>query len=104
VRNTEAANLVNFIKANVPASDYLVIAGDFNTDSRSESCFSTFSQVVSTASPYPADRNGNTNTNASRGKPYDHVLVDADLLAYQTSTLIGSSSFAAGTVIDTRVY
>ncbi|MFY0526885.1 lamin tail domain-containing protein [Archangium gephyra] len=104
VRNTEAVNLVNFIKANVPASDFLVIAGDFNTDSRSESCFSTFSQVVSTASPYPADRNGNGNTNASRGKPYDHVLVDADLRAYQTATVIGGSSFAAGTVIDTRVY
>ncbi|KFA91624.1 lamin tail domain-containing protein [Archangium violaceum] len=104
VRNTEATNLVNYIKANVPTSDYLVIAGDLNTDSRSESCFSTFSQVVSTASPYPVDRNGNGNTNASRGKPYDHVLVDADLRAYQTATVIGSSSFAAGTVIDTRVY
>ncbi|OJT21307.1 endonuclease [Archangium sp. Cb G35] len=104
VRNTEATNLSNFIKANVPTSDYLVIAGDLNTDSRSEACFTTFSQVVSTASPYPADRNGNTNTNASRGKPYDHVLVDADLRAYQTATVIGSSSFAAGTVIDTRVY
>ncbi len=104
VRNTEAVNLVNFIKANVPATDFLVIAGDFNTSSRTESCFSTFSQVVSTASPYPVDRNGNGNTNASRASPYDHVLVDADLRAYQTSTLIGSSSFAAGTVIDTRVY
>ncbi|HEX5745114.1 MAG TPA: lamin tail domain-containing protein [Archangium sp.] len=104
IRNTEATNLVNFIKANVPTTDYLVIAGDYNTSSRTESCFTTFSQVVSTASPYPADRNGNTNTNASRGSPYDHVLVDADLRAWQTATVIGSSSFAAGTVIDTRVY
>jgi len=103
-RNTEATNLVNLIKANIPTGDYLAIGGDFNTSSRSESCFSTFSQVVSTASPYPADRNGNTNTNASRGSPYDHVLIDADLRAYQTSTVIGASSFAAGTVIDTRVY
>lgn len=104
VRNTEANNLVNFIRANIPTGDYLAIGGDFNTSSRSESCFSTFSQVVSTAAPYPADRNGNTNTNASRGKPYDHVLVDSDLRAYQTATVIGSSSFSAGTVIDTRVY
>ena len=36
VRNTEATNLVNFIKANVPAGDYLAIGGDFNTDSRTE--------------------------------------------------------------------
>ncbi|WNG32540.1 endonuclease [Archangium violaceum] len=104
VRNTEATNLVNFIKANVPAGDYLAIGGDFNTSSRSESCFTTFSQVVSTASPYPADRNGNTNTNAGRSSPYDHVLVDSDLRAYQTAVVIGASSFSAGLVADTRVY
>jgi endonuclease/exonuclease/phosphatase family metal-dependent hydrolase len=104
VRNTEATNLTNFIKANIPTGDYLAIGGDFNTDSRSESCFSTFSQVVSTASPYPADRNGNTNTNASRGKPYDHVLVDSDLRQYQVATVIGGSTFSAGLVADTRVY
>jgi endonuclease/exonuclease/phosphatase family metal-dependent hydrolase len=103
-RNSEAVSLVNFIKTHVPATDYLVIAGDFNTSSRTEAAFSTFSQVVSTAAPYPADRNGNTNTNASRGSPYDHVLVDADLRAYQTATVIGGSSFAAGLVADTRVY
>ncbi|WP_257459343.1 lamin tail domain-containing protein [Archangium lipolyticum] len=103
-RNTEATNLVNFIKTHVPTGDYLAIGGDFNTSSRSESCFTTFSQVVTTSSPYPADRNGNTNTNASRGSPYDHVLVDSDLRAYQTSTVIGSSSFSAGLVVDTRVY
>jgi endonuclease/exonuclease/phosphatase family metal-dependent hydrolase len=103
-RNTEATNLTNFIKANIPTSDYLAIGGDFNTSSRTESCLTTFSQVVSTASPYPADRNGNTNTNASRGSPYDHVLVDSDLRAYQVATVIGSSSFSAGLVADTRVY
>ena len=104
VRNTEATNLVKFINANVPAGDFLVIGGDFNTGSRSEACLSTFSQVVSTASPYPADRNGNTNTNAGRSSPYDHVLVDGDLRAYQTSVVIGSSTFANGLVADTRVY
>nr|WP_244237416.1 lamin tail domain-containing protein [Corallococcus llansteffanensis] len=104
VRNTEASNLVKFINANVPAGDFLAIGGDFNSGSRSEALFSTFSQVVSTASPYPADRNGNTNTNAGRNSPYDHVLVDSDLRAYQTSVVIGSSTFANGLVADTRVY
>ncbi|QRK08687.1 pre-peptidase C-terminal domain-containing protein [Archangium violaceum] len=104
VRNSEANSLVNYVKANIPAGDYLAIGGDFNTDSRSESCLSTFSQVVTTSGPHPADRNNNTNTNAGRSKPYDHVLVDADLRAYQTATVIGSSSFSAGLVVDTRVY
>ncbi len=103
-RNTEAQSLVSRIKASIPAGDYLAIGGDFNTGTRTESAFSTFSQVVTTGSPYPADRNGNTNTNATRAKPYDHVLVDSDLRAYQTSTVIGSSSFSAGLVVDTRVY
>jgi endonuclease/exonuclease/phosphatase family metal-dependent hydrolase len=104
VRNTEAGNLVNFIKANVPTGDFLAIGGDFNSDTRSEPLFTAFSSVVSTASPYPADRNGNVNTNATRAKPYDHVLVSSNLRAYQTSTVIGSSSFSAGLVVDTRVY
>ncbi|MCP3098076.1 lamin tail domain-containing protein [Myxococcus sp. K15C18031901] len=103
-RNAEATSLVGFIQSKVPASDYLVIGGDFNTGSRSEAAFSTFSQVVSTASPYPADRNGNTNTNAGRSSPYDHVLVDGDLRPYQTAVVIGGSSFANGLVADTRVY
>ncbi|WP_225414331.1 lamin tail domain-containing protein [Stigmatella hybrida] len=103
-RNTEASSLVSRIKASIPAGDYLAIGGDFNTDSRSESCFSTFSQVVVTSSPYPADKNGNTNTNASRGKPYDHVLVNSGLRAYQTATVIGGSTFANGLVLDSRVY
>jgi hypothetical protein len=103
-RNNEASNLVSRIKASIPAGDYLAIGGDFNTDNRSESAFSSFSQVVVTSSPYPADKNGNTSTNAGRSKPYDHVLVDADLKAYQTATVIGSSSFAGGLVVDTRVY
>ncbi|MBJ6765454.1 lamin tail domain-containing protein [Myxococcaceae bacterium JPH2] len=104
VRNTEATNLLSFIQANVPASDYLVIGGDFNTGSRTEGCLNTLSAVVNTASPYPADRNGNGNTNAGRNSPYDHVLVDSDLRAYQTSVVIGGSSFASGLVADTRVY
>jgi endonuclease/exonuclease/phosphatase family metal-dependent hydrolase len=103
-RNIEANQLVSYIRQFVPASAYLVIAGDFNTGSRSESAVSTLSQVVVTAGPYPADRNGNTNTNASRGSPYDWVLVDSDLSAYRTSTLIGGSTFANGLVADTRVY
>ncbi len=104
VRNTEAANLVNFINASVPAGDYLVVGGDFNTDTRSEPCLSTFSSVASESSPYPADRNGNSNTNASRGKPYDHVLVDVDLSPYQVATVMGGSTFPSGLVADTRVY
>jgi endonuclease/exonuclease/phosphatase family metal-dependent hydrolase len=103
-RNTEANSLVGFINANIPPGDYLAIGGDFNTDNRSEACLSTFSSVVSVAAPHPADQNGNGNTNASRGKPYDHVLVDGDLRQYQIPTVIGASTYPSGLVLDSRVY
>ncbi|MCE9668881.1 endonuclease/exonuclease/phosphatase family protein [Myxococcus stipitatus] len=103
-RNAEANAIVNNIRAQIPASDYLVIGGDFNTDNRSESCFGTFQNVVVTAGPYPADKNGNGNTNASRAKPYDHVVVDADLNQYRKPTVIGNSTFPNGLVLDSRVY
>lgn len=103
-RNAEARALVQFIKAQVPAGAYLVIGGDLNTGSRGESCIGTLSQVVSTSGPWPADKNGNDNTNARRNEPYDWVLVDADLKPWQVPTVIGSSTFPAGLVVDTRVY
>ncbi|WP_338869071.1 lamin tail domain-containing protein [Myxococcus stipitatus] len=104
VRNTESTNLVAYIQSNVPAGDYLAIGGDLNTDTRTEASFSTLSQVVTTTAPYPADQNGNVNTNAGRSKPYDHVLVDSDLRQYQTGVVIGGNTFSGGLVVDTRVY
>jgi endonuclease/exonuclease/phosphatase family metal-dependent hydrolase len=103
-RNLEAQSLVSYLTQNVPDSAYLAIAGDFNTGSRTESCLTTLSSKVVTSGPYPVDQNGNGNTNASRAKPYDWVLVDPDLHARRTSTVIGASSYASGLVVDTRVY
>ncbi|PTL75227.1 endonuclease/exonuclease/phosphatase family protein [Vitiosangium sp. GDMCC 1.1324] len=104
VRQDEANALIERIRATVPADDYLVIGGDLNTANRSEPCLSVLTQVVVTASPYPSDKNGNTNTSAPRSKPYDYVLVDEDLRKYQQATIIGSNVFAAGLVLDSRVY
>ncbi|AUX46591.1 uncharacterized protein SOCE26_080970 [Sorangium cellulosum] len=104
VRNTEAQSLVRSINAHVPPGDYLVIGGDFNTDSRTEACITTFRQVVVASAPYPADKNGDADTNASRGKPYDWVLVDGDLEPHETAVVIGGSTFTNGLVVDTRVY
>lgn len=110
-RNLEARSLVSRIQANIPPGDFLTIGGDFNTKSRTESCFSTFSQVVvnpGTAGPFPVDRNNNGNTSAQRDDPYDHVMVDSDLRQYQIPTVIrgatSSSTFLNGLVLDSRVY
>ena len=103
-RNLEASALVALIQQHVPAGDLLVVGGDFNTDSSSEACLTTLSQVVSTSGPYPADGAGNGNTNAPRSKPYDRILPDADLLALQVPVAIGAQNFAAGLVFDSRVF
>ncbi|WP_437951235.1 lamin tail domain-containing protein [Sorangium sp. So ce296] len=104
VRNTEAQQLVSFIQAHVDPDDYLVIGGDFNTGGRDEACVTTLSSVVVKPGSYPADKNGNDKTNASRSKPYDWVLVDSDLEPLETAVVLGGSSFANGLVVDTRVY
>jgi len=110
-RNQQAAQLVAFIRTNVPVADYLVIGGDLNTDNRNEACLSTlsaaappFPSTVITAGPYPVDQAFIGHTNKSRAKPYDWVLVDADLHARRTPLVIGSNTFPNGLVFDSRVY
>ena len=103
-RNTQATNLRTYIQNNVPASDYVVIGGDMNTQSRSESCLTTFSSIVVTSAPYPVDQNGDGDTNAGRDKPYDWVMPGSSLAARSTPLVIGNNSFANGLVFDSRDY
>lgn len=103
-RNAEATALIGFLDANVPATDYLVVGGDLNTDSRGEIALTTLSARLSVAAPYPADGDGNDNTSGPRSRPYDWNLVSAELRARETSVVIGAASFTTGLVVDTRVY
>lgn len=103
-RNAEAQALVNTYIPSLamPAGSYLVLGGDFNTGSRSESCISTFSGTFVTASPYPVGQDGDPDTNAGRNSPYDWVLPNPTLNAIKTSTAYGSFLYANGLVFDTR--
>ncbi len=103
-RDTEATQLRGYINSNVPAGDYLVIGGDFNTSSRAEAALTTLAQIVDTAAPYPVDQAGDGDTNANRNSPYDWLMLDADLKAKRVPVVIGANSFANGLVVDTRVY
>ena len=103
-RDNEAKALVADIEKTVPAGDYLVIGGDFNTGSRTEACVVTLSKIVSNGAPYPADNAGNVNTSASRSKAYDWVMASPSLRSLATSVVIGGRSFASGLVVDSRVY
>lgn len=103
-RPSEATQLVGYINAMVPAGDYLVIAGDCNSDSRTETAITTLGQVVDVGAPFPADQAGDPDTNSTRSKPYDWVMLDGELKALQTPVTIGAASFPAGLVFDSRVY
>jgi endonuclease/exonuclease/phosphatase family metal-dependent hydrolase len=103
-RNNSAEALLGYLDENVPASDHIVIGGDLNTYSRTEACIQTLSAVADTLAPWPADEAGNTNTNAGRSSPYDWVIPGHTLADLSTPLIIGSKSFPAGLVFDSRVY
>jgi endonuclease/exonuclease/phosphatase family metal-dependent hydrolase len=101
-RQSQAQQLVTYIQANVPAEDYLLLGGDFNTYSTSESCLSTLGTLLTTAAPYPVDQSGDADTNASRAEQYDWVLAESELDGLETPVKIGTLSFANGLVFDSR--
>jgi hypothetical protein len=102
-RDNEAQDLLTYISSlNAPSTSYFIVGGDFNTDSRSESCISTFSSFFTTSGPYPVGDDGTEGTNASRSKPYDWVLANSNLNSLKTTTQYGSFSYPNGLVFDTR--
>ena len=103
-RPAEATALVNYINTMVPAGDYLVIGGDFNSDNRTETAIATLGQVVNVSGPFPVDQAGDGDTNAGRDKPYDWVMLDSDLGPRQVPVTIGAASFPNGLVFDSRGY
>lgn len=102
-RNKTANELIAMI-GTVGPNDLVVLGGDFNTDSRTESCITTLSSHFVTAGPYPADQADNSFTSAPRTKPLDWVLPSPALHSARMPVVIGSNSFANGLVLDTRVY
>jgi endonuclease/exonuclease/phosphatase family metal-dependent hydrolase len=103
-RLDQAQQLVSYIQANVPSGDYLLLGGDFNTYSTSESCLSALGTLLTTAAPYPVDQAGDADTNSGRSSHYDWVLAEPELDALETPVQIGSLSFANGLVFDSRVF
>lgn len=103
-RSEETTTLLSFLTQALGADDLLVVGGDLNTDSRTESTLVKLGAVVVTAGPHPADQSGNGNTNASRTKPYDWVLVSPALSAFQTPVELAGDSFDAGLVFDSRTF
>ena len=103
-RQSQAQQLVAYIKANVPSGDYLLIGGDCNTYSYTEACLGTLGGIVDVSAPRPVDQAGDADTNASRAEHYDWVLAEPELDGLETPVKIGSLTFANGLVFDSRVF
>jgi endonuclease/exonuclease/phosphatase family metal-dependent hydrolase len=103
-RSTEATNLKALIQANFPANAWIVVAGDFNTDSRTESTtMTTFDSYLSDF-PVPVDNNGDSDTSINRNHPHDYVLPSFTMTNYETATVFPTLSYPSGLVFDSRVY
>ena len=102
-RSFEARELIGFVRANVPESDYLVIGGDLNARHAGEEVLRTLGAVVSTKH-VPVDHQGRSGTNASRRRPYDHVLPDLDLEAHHVPVRLATGTYEHGLVFDSRTF
>jgi endonuclease/exonuclease/phosphatase family metal-dependent hydrolase len=102
-RGNEATALKNLIQANFPAGAWIVVAGDFNTDARTEAAMVTFDSFLSD-NPVPADNNGNSDTSENRNHPHDYVLPSFAFTNVETASVFPSHSFANGLVFDSTVY
>jgi endonuclease/exonuclease/phosphatase family metal-dependent hydrolase len=104
-RAEEAANLRALIQTSFPSNAWIVIAGDLNTDSRTETAMVTFGSFLSD-NPIPTDAvsGGNPDTSVNRNHPYDYVLPSFSLTNLLTAAVFASHSFSNGLVFDSRVY
>jgi endonuclease/exonuclease/phosphatase family metal-dependent hydrolase len=104
-RAQEAGNLATLIRSNFPTNAWVIVAGDMNTDSRSESAITVFKTFLSDA-PVPTDAasGGSPNTNEPRSKPYDYVLPNFSLATLLTNVDVGTQSFPNGLVFDSRTF
>lgn len=103
-RNAEGRALLAALEANVPEGDFILVGGDFNTGSHTEGVYDILGARLESDPPYPADAEGNTNTNGGRTSPYDAVLASPCLLASQVAVEIGAQQFPAGLVFDSRSF
>ena len=86
---------------------YVMVGGDFNSSTvlngktdLKRVVYTSFSNKGSR----PKDQDGDTTTNATRGKTLDVLLVDDDLQQKEIPAKIGRHSYNNGHVFDSRVY
>ena len=103
-RYAEAVHLKNLVAENFDDNQYIVVGGDFNFESEPQSPIEIYGSFLEATQARPADRNGNTDTNSTRTKPFDWIMPN-DLLGNEMATFtLGTRSYINGIVFDSQVY
>ncbi|MCX7847257.1 MAG: hypothetical protein N2595_04420 [bacterium] len=102
-RNNQAILLTNHIRRMFPSSDFVVLAADLNTDSRTEPALTTLKTILRD-SKVPVDKNNNDKTNEPRTKPYDYVLPNPSLDSNHVPVTIDGYTYPYGLVFDSAVW
>src|ERR1019366_8059624 len=103
-RSAEASALKTLIQSNFPTNAWIILAGDFNTDSRTESTTMTTCDSYLSDNPIPIDDLGNSDTSINRNHPHDYVLPSFNLTNLETATIFPTHMYPGGLVFDSRVY
>jgi hypothetical protein len=105
-RQQQAVQLRTRVTSDFPSNALVVVAGDFNLQSRnvaSEPALGVFGGFLRDV-PIPTDQQGDPDTNNGRSRPYDVILQSPTLTPKVVPVRIGSQSFPNGLVFDSRVY
>jgi endonuclease/exonuclease/phosphatase family metal-dependent hydrolase len=104
-RTAEAANLRSLVNSRFPTNAWVLVAGDFNISSSSETALGDLKEWLSDW-PVPTDAValGDPDTNAGRSERYDYVLASFTLTNLLSATVMASATFSNGLVFDSRVY
>lgn len=105
-RNLEATLIKSNVHRFFPPDAWTIIAGDLNTDSRTEACLATLAGIVSDA-PVPSDGRPDAqaaNTNEPRSRPYDYVLPSFTLTPWLVPVVVGPRIYSNGLVFDSAIF
>ena len=98
-------SIKNQVQANFPADAWVIVAGDFNTSTRTEAAVGTFKTFLSDDPiPTDAESGGNPDTNENRNSPYDYLLPSFSMTNALIPVVLASHTFLKGLVFDSRVY
>ena len=106
IREAEATQLKGYVEANFDDNKYIIVGGDLNLQYDSQSPIGIFSRYLDATDHRPRDRNGDTDTNTGRDKPYDWIMPNEKLDSYHTTIYIGTDfqAFSEGIVFDSEIF